>query len=954
MSPAVASRRVPSSTYRLQLSAAFTLADAVRVVPYLDALGVGAVYLSPCLKSKPGSPHGYDIVDHNQVDPELGGQVAFEALAGEVARRGMGLVVDFVPNHMAADASQNHWWAEVLENGACSPHADYFAIDWHPLKPEIEGRLLLPILGDQYGAVLERGELRLDYDDGRLIVRYFDHVLPVTPRSAPLVLRQDLEALEAGLGADHPDLRELLSILTGLDHLPPFTETDRARIEERSREKEVLRERLARLTARSEPVRRHVERALTIANGTVGESASFDLLHALLERQVYRLAYWRTASHEINYRRFFDINELAGLRVEHEDVFAATHGWLADAVTRGLVTGIRVDHPDGLYDPEQYFERLRGLAPGGWIVAEKILTGDEQLRAAWPVDGTTGYAFLTLLNRLFVHGDGLKELGRIYRRFTGRLMPFEDVAYESKTLIMDTAMSSELNVLADALNRLSELDRRSRDYTLNALRDALAEVVAAFPVYRTYVTDRGWTEEDRRIIELAIRRARVRNPAIEPSVFTFIEGVLLPEALGRAAREPREVWPPAVADRLELSMKLQQYTAPVEAKGLEDTAFYRHIPLLSLNEVGGDPDAAPDGVEHFHRANARRRREWPLDMLATSTHDTKLGEDTRARIDAMSQMPARWRQAVFRWSRTTAGAQLPTETGAAPDRNDQYPVLPGARRMLAVGMERARGGHAGIRRPPHGLHDQGGARGQAPHELGEPARRVPVGDRAIRGAHAHRSREPAVPPSARGHRRRARPRGDDDLARAARVQAGRTRRRRRVPGHGALGADARRPRQSPAGRFRRARRDAGRSRPAAPRRPRAGPPGALRTSCRPGGRPGPDLARWPDQAAGDRGRPPAAAGLSGRPARRRVSGPGRGSRRLRRRARVVCPVGRRAFPDRRCPAASRGRRSSRRRLVGLGPRGAAGHARGPAAPQRAHRRTDRADRARRHRLASGS
>jgi (1->4)-alpha-D-glucan 1-alpha-D-glucosylmutase len=667
------SHRAPTSTYRVQVSKACTLGDVERLVPYFDALGIGAVYLSPCLRARPGSPHGYDIVDHNQVDPDLGGQPAFESLARALATRGIGLVVDFVPNHMAADASANHWWAEVLENGGCSPYADFFGIDWNPLKPEIEGRLLLPILGDQYGAVLERGELKLAFEQGRLIVRYFEHRLPVTPRSAPMVLRLGLDRLSEELGEEHPDLRELLSILTGLDHLPPFTETDPERIAERSREKEVLRERLARLVDRSPVILRHVRNTVAHANGTIGHPSSFDLLHQLLELQVYRLAYWRTASHEINYRRFFDINELAGLRVEREEVFVATHGWLAATLHRKLITGVRVDHPDGLYDPERYFERLRSLGPTEWVVGEKILTGSEELRATWPVDGTTGYGFLVLVNGLFVSPEGAIGLGRTYRRFTGRLEPFDEISYESKKLIMDTAMSSELNVLADALNRLSELDRRSRDFTLNALRDALAEVVACFPVYRTYVSERGWIDEDRRIIATAIRLARIRNPAIEGSIFSFIEGVLLPAGLGENhGPSSGAIQVPSSPERIELSMKMQQYTSPVEAKGVEDTAFYRYIPLLSVNEVGGDPTSLGRTVADFHEANQRRLRQWPLDMLATSTHDTKLGEDTRVRIDVLSQVPDRWRQEVFRWMRATSAARAELDTGPAPDRNDVY------------------------------------------------------------------------------------------------------------------------------------------------------------------------------------------------------------------------------------------------------------------------------------------
>ncbi|HZL92796.1 MAG TPA: malto-oligosyltrehalose synthase, partial [Vicinamibacterales bacterium] len=502
------------STYRLQLQPGFGFAQAREVVGYLAQLGVTDCYSSPHFKANPGSTHGYDICDHRALNPELGTEDDFSAFCAALQACGLGHVMDMVPNHMAANPRSNPWWRDVLENGPSSPFALFFDIDWQPVKPELHGKVLLPVLGDQYGHVLERGELQLRIENGALHLRYFDLDLPINPRQSPRILGLHIDRLQQGMGED-PDLREYLSVLTALQNLPAYMETDPSRIAERQREKEVAKDRLARLVSRSEPIQRHLDSVIDEVNGAAGEPASFNALHDLLENQPYRLAYWRTAADEINYRRFFDINELVGLRTEEPAVFDATHTLLKRLVAEGKVTGIRVDHPDGLFDPAAYFERLQEMAgTSTYVVAEKILSPGETLSRDWQVAGTTGYGFLNILSGLFVDPRHVRKLWRIYTRLTGRAEPFEEVAYQGRRIVMLTAMASELNVLAHALNRLSEMDRSSRDFTLSECRRVLREVAACFPVYRTYISARGVSAFDREVITTAIADARRRNPVM--------------------------------------------------------------------------------------------------------------------------------------------------------------------------------------------------------------------------------------------------------------------------------------------------------------------------------------------------------------------------------------------------------------------------------------------------------
>jgi len=677
----------PSSTYRLQLNPGFTFAQATQAVPYLARLGVGALYLSPMLRARPGSTHGYDICDHTAVNPELGTNDDLAALAAAAEEHGLGIVSDIVPNHVGVDPMVNHWWREVLENGPCSSYASYFDIDWDPVTPHLRQKVLLPILGDQYGAVLERGELQLSFEGGQLWLQYYEHRLPVNPRQAPIVLQAAVPHLQEAVGADAPELIEFLSILTGLSNLPPYTDASHDSIAIREREKVVLRQRLLRLVEDAPHVVDAITHAVHEANGTPGQPESFDTLHSLLEAQPYRLAAWRTAMDEINYRRFFDINELAGLRVEDPAVFEATHALIADWIAAGWVKGLRVDHPDGLFHPAEYFQRLQvlareALARGGqatdapfWVVAEKILSPGEGLRPDWEVAGTTGYTLLNDVNGVFVDPGGLKTLRRIYARTTGERDSLDEIIYQSKKLIINTAMSSELGVLVDALSRIAHAHRHTRDFTQNSLRDLITEYVACFPVYRTYVHPEGWTPADEAIADQALTKARRRNPAMESSLFTFLRAVLLPEPVSDDRSAGPGHAPSTDADRerrLTFSMKLQQYTGPVQAKALEDTSFYRYNVLVSTNEVGSEPAHATRSVEQLHAANAERQQHWPFEMTTLSTHDTKLGEDVRARINVLSEIPMAWREAFGRVTRAAASARTMVDGAWAPDRNDEY------------------------------------------------------------------------------------------------------------------------------------------------------------------------------------------------------------------------------------------------------------------------------------------
>lgn len=658
----------PRATYRVQLNAGFTFAGARRIVPYLAGLGIDTLYTSPVFKACPGSAHGYDVTDFTALNPEIGTDDEFRALIAELKRHGMGCIVDVVPNHMGICGGANAWWQDVLENGQTSPYADYFDIDWRPLKPELRDKVLLPVLGDHYGVVLDRGELELRYADGAFTVWYFEQPLPIAPPTYPAVLRPALAELTGSLAAGDSRLREYQSIITAFERLPANDERNPGLIAERQREQIVAKQRLAALLHAEPEIEWAVVSSLARLNGAPGKPTSFDDLDRLLDWQSYRVAFWRTAADEINYRRFFAINDLAAIRQEDPAVFAATHALLLRLIEDGSVSGVRIDHPDGLWDPAGYVARLQQSASSPlYLVVEKILEHGEALPEDWAVHGTVGYEFARLTTGLFVDPAGRKAFDAIYERFTGRSARFDDLVYELKRLIMRVALASEVNVLARALNRISEQHRATRDFTLNNLRFALREIIAAFPVYRTYIVcdDGVLHDRDRRYIELAATRAKRRNPATDLATFDFIRDVLLLRHAPDATARQRD-------EQCRFCMKFQQLTGPVMAKGVEDTAFYVHNRLVSLNEVGGDPTRFGVGVDDFHRANEERRRRWPHAMLASSTHDTKRSEDVRARIDVLSEMPREWRTAINHWTRLTRRLKTKVDGDPAPDRNDEY------------------------------------------------------------------------------------------------------------------------------------------------------------------------------------------------------------------------------------------------------------------------------------------
>jgi malto-oligosyltrehalose synthase len=800
-------QRPRGATYRFQFNANFKFIDATRLVPYLRSLGITHVYASPYLRAQTGSAHGYDVCQHDQLNPEVGTPEEYLAFVAALREHGLGQILDVVPNHMAA-SSQNPWWMDVLENGPSSPFAHYFDIDWRPVKDELADKVLLPILGEQYGSVLESGQLRLAHADGTFSLNYYDHVLPIGPKSSIQILNHRIEELGGLLGEASEAFLEYQSIITALEHLPPASATSPEQMAVRQREKEVVKRRMRRLEADEPRVSQHIARLVEEFNGEPGTPSSFDALDQLLAAQVYRLSHWRAASDEVNYRRFFDVNELAAVSMEAADVFEHAHRLIMQLAAHGFVDGLRIDHIDGLLDPNQYLWRLQwsylaelgslaylqqrgesageaklevppvlaiarreaalpmathpesearpapevagaisgavmgqdavagsvavasfnggngaskfpswtslrrplmqllcerlelpspdeelmslaerppdagsteAAGPSGavfpqfaagknlplYVAVEKILGPEEPLPPEWPVAGTSGYDFLQLLNGLLIPPDGWRDMLRFYERFIGERLEFSEVVYRCKLLILRFSVSSELQMLAHRLNRVSEHHRQSRDFTLNMLRHTLREIVASFPVYRTYAGPAGVSDRDRSFVNLAIARAKRRTPAIDAAIFDFIRSVLLldhPDGLSDDWRRAREIF----------AGRFQQVTSPVMAKGVEDTAFYTYAPLASVNEVGSHPDVALVSIEGFHRDNVERLAKSPLAMIATSTHDTKRSEDVRARINVLAEIAPTWRTACNRWARMNRRFVHEVDGLPAPSRNDEY------------------------------------------------------------------------------------------------------------------------------------------------------------------------------------------------------------------------------------------------------------------------------------------
>ncbi|WP_027134972.1 malto-oligosyltrehalose synthase [Geminicoccus roseus] len=644
------------ATYRLQFHQGFGFDDAAAIAPYLARLGVSHVYASPYLMARRGSTHGYDIIDHNQLNPELGGDEAFARMCAAFDRHGLRQILDFVPNHMGVGGSRNPFWLDVLAWGADSEYAGWFDIDWNPNQDYLKGKLLVPFLGDQYGAELEAGRLVLKFDEasGSFAVWAYDtHALPICPLHYARII-----------SAAHPDLEQLGDAFTFATEWRPQIARRAAR----------LQAELAELVRDNLEIRAAIHAAVSHLNGRPGEPESWAELDALIQDQHWRVAHFRVAGDDINYRRFFNINELAGLRIELPDLFDHAHRLVFRLLRDGVIDGLRIDHVDGLFDPKQYVERLRRKALDGaseqrpfYLVVEKILSHHESLRDDWAIEGTTGYEYLNLLTGVLVDPAAEEAFTQVYAEFAGAKEPFHEVVRNCKIRIMQTEMASELTVLARDAARVARQNRRTADFTQNILERALREIIACFPVYRTYLTLEGdFGEADQRDLSWAMAQARRHRPDLDKSVFDFCEAMLS----GSLVAEPKSGFSRYAV--LRCAMKFQQLSGPVMAKGLEDTAFYRFNRFVALNEVGGHPDRFGTTLAAFHRANQVRAENWPQAMLSSSTHDTKRGEDTRARLVALSELPEEWQRQVQAWSRILRARRGDVEGHAPPDRNDEY------------------------------------------------------------------------------------------------------------------------------------------------------------------------------------------------------------------------------------------------------------------------------------------
>jgi (1->4)-alpha-D-glucan 1-alpha-D-glucosylmutase len=652
------------ATYRVQLHAGFGFEDAAAIAGYLAELGVSHLYASPYLQAAPGSTHGYDVVDPTRLNRELGGREGHEHLCSSLEAAGLGQVLDVVPNHMAITGRDNAWWWDVLENGPSSIYATYFDVDWDPPESKLRNTVLLPILDDHYGRVIEAGQLCLSRESGSFVVGYHKHSAPLAPRSLVSLLEgasrrlpeYDSDPEDHAPDPDQPDpdqpvsaRAQLESIATAFGRLPHSWATDRESVRERHRDKEILRGRLAELCVAGPGVAEAIDAEVSAVN------ADPDALDTLLERQNFRLAWWRTAVQELDYRRFFDISTLVGFRVEDDQVFADSHRLILEFLSEGVLDGIRIDHIDGLRDPAHYLARLAEAAPRAWIVVEKILQRGETLPATWPVAGTTGYDWLNLVGGLVVDPAGERPLVDSYAEFTGEPVDFDEIVYLAKREVMVDSLAADVSRLAALSVGICERHRRYRDYTRRDLAGAVTEILASFAVYRTYAAIGATVDEaDAAHITAAVAAAKARRPELDGDLIDFLQDLLL-------LRDPGE-------REQEFALRFQQISGPVMAKGVEDCTFYRYLPLVSLNEVGGDPSRFGTETEQFHAACIAAHRDRPMAMLASSTHDTKRGEDVRARIALLSEVPAEWSAAVNRWS----AANERHRRNGWPDRNTEW------------------------------------------------------------------------------------------------------------------------------------------------------------------------------------------------------------------------------------------------------------------------------------------
>jgi (1->4)-alpha-D-glucan 1-alpha-D-glucosylmutase len=657
-------KRIPVATYRLQLNRDCTFENVLSIIEYLDELGISDCYFSPIQKARRGSPHGYDVVDYDIINPELGGEENLERLVTQVGQRNMGLIIDIVPNHMCIADPGNHWWNDVLRNGRNSRYAGFFDIRWQSGNPRLENKVVLPILEEELDDVLRKKALEVVFTGGGFFCRYRDELLPLSLSTQSMIIGSTLKALKEQLGASRQDVLNAANVAIELS---------------RNLSTDSVEKRLGDLVDANEYFSHAIRESLRELNDNA------ERIKAILDEQAYSLAYWRRAPHEINYRRFFDINDLVGLRVEDPVVFEAVHRKIVELVTRGWITGLRVDHLDGLFDPVQYLANLQQACRSAIIkreedhesdsmlsrsddddkpfviVVEKILQSNEQVRSNWPICGTTGYEFLNRLNELFVYPAGLRKIQETYRKFAGNAK-FDTVLYDSRRLILREYLSSDLASLARLLHRALSSYESSTPPTFEEIKKCLLEIIACFPVYRTYIRSMEVASEDRNHVLSAIHFAKKRNMQVPGTLFDLIASAILMENLKGVQRQ----------EQTAFAMRFQQLTVPVMAKGFEDTALYRFYPLASLNEVGGDPENADTSLEDFHRMNQYRAFKLPHTMSATSTHDTKRGEDVRARINVLSEMAEEWDKSVYGWSQLNSTKRKMVECGEAPDRNEEY------------------------------------------------------------------------------------------------------------------------------------------------------------------------------------------------------------------------------------------------------------------------------------------
>lgn len=675
----------PRATIRLQFSASFTFSAAAELVPDFARMGFSHVYASPILEARAGSTHGYDIVNHNQLNREFGGEQEFAALVSALHTHNMGLIIDFVPNHMGVGYSDNSWWLNVLEWGQHSPYSDFFDIDWNSSEQTLKGKVLIPVLGEPYGVILESGQLQLalDRQRGSLSVHYYEHRFPIHPRDYGTLLQECI----ADLPPEEPLRDKISQLATSFRNLRAGRSASaQAVVIQRGEE---LQRALATLIDTAPAVGDSLDRVCTAWNGVAGKPQSFDRLHKLLERQAYRLAYWRLAANEINYRRFFDINDLAAVRMEQTEVFEITHQLVLRLVNEGAIQGIRLDHVDGLLDPKQYLQRLqesaayRLIGRGGppfepreaaldqplYVVAEKILAHHEELRTDWAVSGTTGYDHMAVVNEVLTDPAGEEPLTRIYEDFVGVSRDFERLVLDAKYRTMQETLASELNVLANRMSRLAKRHRRTRDLSRLGLRRALMDIVAHFPVYRSYVDPTGVSDADRRDIEWAVARARRSDRTIDTTAYDFVQSVLTTDLLTQYPGQFRR------REVVDLAMKIQQFTAPVMAKSVEDTAYYRDVRFVARNEVGAEPERFFASLQGFHYVARNRLDHHPFAMVTTATHDHKRGEDVRARLAALSEVPGIWAEWTERMAEYGEVFTTQRDDGPAPSFQDQYMLL---------------------------------------------------------------------------------------------------------------------------------------------------------------------------------------------------------------------------------------------------------------------------------------